>query len=137
MTIRCSKEITKTKISRISNSKSNLRVSAAARAKLTLKQDVRRSRVIGLHSKGLTQMEIARQLGVNQSTISDDMRYIRQKANKNIVDVGDNLSFEFLKYLASTDEISRELWEISEFHIDPNNTDANYIMNINLSTKTR
>jgi DNA-binding NarL/FixJ family response regulator len=48
-----------------SNSNSKIRT----REIVTFEQEVRRSRVIGLISKGLTQMEIAQKLGVDQSTI--------------------------------------------------------------------
>jgi hypothetical protein len=118
-------------------SNSNLKERTKAGEKRSFEQEVRRSRVIVLLSKGLTQMEIAQQLGVNQSTISDDISYIKQDARKKIVEAADNLSFEYLRYLAVTDEISRELWKISVFHIDPNNMDTNYIMNVNISNKNK
>jgi hypothetical protein len=121
----------------VKDEKSNSNSKTRTREIVTFEQEVRRSRVIGLIGKGLTQTEIAQKLGVNQSTISDDLRYIRQEANKNIVDVTDNLSFEYLRCLASSDEISRELWEISDFHIDPNNMDTNYIINVNISNKNK
>ena len=93
----------------VNNDKSNSNSKTRTREIVTFEQEVRRSRVIGLISKGLTQTEIAQKLGVDQSTISDDLRYIRQEAKKNIVAVVDNLSFEFIKYLGSIDEIVREL----------------------------
>jgi DNA-binding NarL/FixJ family response regulator len=71
----------------VNNDKSNSNSKTRTREIVTFEQEVRRSRVIGLHSKGLTQTEIAQKLGVDQSTISDDLRYIRQQANRNIVDV--------------------------------------------------
>jgi NADH/NAD ratio-sensing transcriptional regulator Rex len=78
---------------------------------------------------------IAQKLGVDQSTISDDLSYIRQEAKKNIVAVVDNLSFEFIKYLGSIDEIVRELWEIADTEIDPlanNNNNNNNNNNANI-----
>jgi hypothetical protein len=93
-------------------------------------------------------MEIAQKLGVDQSMISDDLRYIRQEAEKNVVAVVDNLSFEFIKYLGSIDEIVRELWEIADTEIDPlannNNNNANIvpidpnaIISTNMNNKNR
>jgi DNA-binding transcriptional regulator LsrR (DeoR family) len=120
-----------------SHSKPNSNSKTRTREIVTFELEVRRSKVIGLISRGLTQTEIGQKLGVNQSTISDDLRYIRQQANRNIVEVTDNLSFEYLRCLASSDEISKQLWEISDFHIDPNNIDTNYIMNVNISNKNK
>jgi DNA-binding transcriptional regulator LsrR (DeoR family) len=119
------------------NGKSNLKVRAGAREKQIFEQEVRRSRVIGMHTKGLTQMEIGQRLGVNHSTISDDIRYIKELAKWSVVEVADNLSFEYVKNLAAMNEIERSLWEISDFQIDPNNMDTNYIMTVNMSNKNR
>ena len=50
--------------------------------------------MIGLHYKGLTQMEIARELNVDQSTISRDLHYIKEDPTDH-----ENLSDPFEVYI--------------------------------------
>ena len=50
--------------------------------------------MIGLHSKGLAQMEIARELNVDQSTISRDLYYIKEDPTDH-----ENLSDPFEVYI--------------------------------------
>ena len=44
----------------------------------------RRAKVLELSSQGYTQLEIATQLQVDEPTISRDVQYLRQKAQKNL-----------------------------------------------------
>jgi hypothetical protein len=87
-------------------------------------------------------MEIAQQLGVNQSTICDDIYYITREAKRKVVEVTDNISFECIKYPATIDEIVRELWKIANIEIDPlnnnnNAVDPNAIISANINNKNR
>ena len=71
------------------------------------------SQVISLYSKGLTQFEISKQLGVNQSTISRDIQYLKQEAKKKIWKyLNEDILFEYLRYIVGSNEISKNLWEI-------------------------
>jgi IS30 family transposase len=80
-----------------------------------LEQQNRRSKVLALHSKGLTQLEIAEQLGVDQSTVSRDLQHIREESRKYIeIYVTKNIPFEFNRYLAGLDQITKKLWEMAE-----------------------
>lgn len=103
-----------------------------------LEQENRRSRVLALCSKNLTQFEIAQELKVDQSTISRDLRHIKDEAKRKVVEMTDNLSFEYLKYLAATDEVSRELWKIASADpLNNNNYDPNTIISANMNIKNR
>jgi IS30 family transposase len=88
----------------------------AAQIEITdLEQENRRAKVLALHSKGLTQLEIAEHLGVDQSTISRDLHHIRQESRKYIeMHVTKNIPFEFNRYLAGLEQITKRLWEISD-----------------------
>ena len=52
---------------------------------LDIEKENRLSRIVSLYSKGLTQVEIAQELGVDQSTVSRDLQFIKQEAKKKIV----------------------------------------------------
>jgi predicted transcriptional regulator len=127
------------------NGKSHPRKRTGAREEETFEREIRRSRVIGLHSRSLTQVEIAKELDVDQSTISKDLRYIKDEARNKIIEFKDNLSFEFLECLAEISEIKRELWKIASTEIGPllnnnnNNVmiDPNIIITTNMNNKNR
>jgi DNA-binding CsgD family transcriptional regulator len=51
---------------------------------IDLEQENRRSRVLALCSKNLTQFEIAQELKVDQSTISRDLRNIKDEAMRKV-----------------------------------------------------
>jgi hypothetical protein len=73
----------------------------------------RLSQIIALLSKGLTQQEIAQQLGVHQSTISRDFKYLKQEAKRQIWQhLKEDILFEYYRYLGGNNEISKKLWGI-------------------------
>jgi IS30 family transposase len=75
----------------------------------------RRARVIALYSKGLNQAEIAEKLGVNQSTVSRDLREMREQSRKEIgKHVIKDALFEFYRWAAGMDEVTKKAWEIGE-----------------------
>lgn len=77
--------------------------------------EVRRASVIALYSKGLNQMEIATKLGVNQSTVSRDLNELRRQSRKTIEQrVVRDAMFEFCRWNAGIDEITKKAWEIAE-----------------------
>jgi transcriptional regulator with XRE-family HTH domain len=73
------------------------------------------SKIISLYSKGLTQAEIAQELGVDQSTVSRDLQFIKQEAKKKIEKyLNEDILFEYLRYIAGSNEVTRKLWEIAQ-----------------------
>lgn len=80
----------------------------------------RQAKVLMLHSKGFSQSEIARQLNVNQSTISRDLAEIRNKARKSLdTYVKEEIPNEFQIYISGLNQIIKNLWEIVEDKQNP------------------
>jgi transcriptional regulator with XRE-family HTH domain len=80
---------------------------------LDIEKENRLSRIISLYSKGLTQSEIAQELNVDQSTVSRDLQFIKQEAKKKIEKyLNEDILFEYLRYIAGSNEVTRELWGI-------------------------
>src|SRR5918994_5442365 len=80
---------------------------------LDIEKENRLSRIISLYSKGLTQSEIAQELNVDQSTVSRDLQFIKQEAKKKIEKyLNEDILFEYLRYIAGSNEVTRKLWEI-------------------------
>lgn len=66
-----------------------------------------------MYSKGLNQEEIAHELHVDQSTISRDLHFIKLEARKQVEKyLREDILFEYLRYMAGSNEITRKLWEI-------------------------
>ena len=80
---------------------------------LDIEKENRLSKVISLNSKGLNQAEIAQELNVDQSTVSRDLQFIKQEAKKKIEKyLNEDILFEYLRYIAGSNEVTRKLWEI-------------------------
>jgi predicted transcriptional regulator len=71
--------------------------------------------VISLYGRGLSQAEIAAKLGVNQSTVSRDLNEMRKQSRKTVEEhvVRDAL-FEYYRWAAAVDEVTKKAWEIAE-----------------------
>jgi predicted transcriptional regulator len=82
-------------------------------AVIDIERENRLSKVISLNSKGLNQEEIAKELHVDQSTVSRDLQYLKHEA-RIIVEkyLRDDILFEYVRYMAGSNEITRHLWEI-------------------------
>jgi transcriptional regulator with XRE-family HTH domain len=82
-------------------------------APIDIEKENRLSKIISLYSKGLTQSEIAQEIGVDQSTISRDLQFIKQEAKKKIEKyLNEDILFEYLRYIAGSNGVTRHLWEI-------------------------
>jgi hypothetical protein len=80
---------------------------------LNIEKENRLSKVISLYSKGQSQAEIAQELNVDQSTVSRDLQFIKQEAKKKIEKyLNEDILFEYLRYIAGSNEVTRKLWEI-------------------------
>src|SRR5919108_2056365 len=105
-----------------------------------LQQQNRRAKVLGLHSKGMTQAEIASVLQVDQSTVSRNLKYIKEESRKYIEQyVTKDIPFEFNRCLAGLDQITKKLWEIADSsnnNNNNNNTKNNETTNTSTTTIT-
>jgi transcriptional regulator len=82
---------------------------------LDVEKENRLAKIILLCSKGLPQSEIAKKLGVDQSIVSRDLQFIKQQAKREMEKyLNDGILFEYLRYIAVSDEVSAKLWEIIE-----------------------
>jgi len=80
---------------------------------LDIEREHRLAKVTSLYSKGLNQEEIALELHVDQSTVSRDLQLIKQEAGKQVEKyLREDILFEYLRYMAGSNEITRKLWEI-------------------------
>ena len=88
---------------------------ADSKKDLELDKEERLAQMLSLHTKGLTQKEIAEKLDLNQSTVSRDLHYIRQNARTYIENYLQNdIPFEFQSILRGLDEIIKTIWNTVE-----------------------
>ena len=89
-------------------------VSATSKiAVIDIERENRLSKVISLYSKGLNQEEIAQELHVDQSTVSRDLQYIKHQSKIKMEKyLRKAVLFEYVRYMAGSNEITRHLWEI-------------------------
>jgi hypothetical protein len=58
-------------------------------------------------------VEIADKLRADQSTVSRDLQFIKQEAKKKIEKyLNEDILFEYLRYIADSNGVTRKLWEI-------------------------
>jgi IS30 family transposase len=75
----------------------------------------RRRQVASLVSKSLTQTERARRLGVDQSTISDDIKALKEMSRQFVFDLAkSDLAFYYDQCLTGIQEAKREAWKMYE-----------------------
>jgi transcriptional regulator with XRE-family HTH domain len=78
-----------------------------------IEKENRLSKIISLYSKGHTQSEIAERVGIDQSTVSRDLQFIKQEAKNKIEKyLNEDILFEYLRYIAGSNEVTRHLWEL-------------------------
>lgn len=75
----------------------------------------RRERVSIFLSQSITEIEIARRLKVDQSTVSRDVKQIKKESQRVIQNIAkETLPFEFGRCLSSLGRVSKECWNIFE-----------------------
>jgi predicted transcriptional regulator len=75
----------------------------------------RRLKVIEMRSRGLSQIEIARELQVSEASISSDMQYLRNQAKESIKEYAtEYLPEQYQVCLTALDIILRHAFEILE-----------------------
>jgi transcriptional regulator len=73
----------------------------------------RRSKVIEMRSRGLSQLEIAHELQVSKASISSDMQYLRKQAKESIKEyVTEHLPEQYQICLSALDTILKHAFEI-------------------------
>jgi hypothetical protein len=73
----------------------------------------RRSKVIEMRSRGLNQIEIARELQVSKASISSDMQYLRKQAKESIKEyVTEHLPEQYQICLTALESIIKHAFEI-------------------------
>jgi hypothetical protein len=84
----------------------------------------RRRRVASLLTKCKTQTEIARHIGVDQSTISDDVKALREMSQRFIYDLAkSDLGFYYKSCLDGLEEVKKEAWDVHDRYVDPGSPD--------------
>jgi len=74
---------------------------------------VRRREVASLLAQSRTESEIAKTLGVNQSTISRDVRALKEEAGSFLQDLAkSDLVFLYQQSIRGVEEVKRRLWDI-------------------------
>jgi transcriptional regulator len=75
----------------------------------------RRSKVVEIRAKGMSQIEIARELQVSDSSISSDVQYLREQAKGTIKEYAtDHLPEQYQVCLTALDEIIKRAFDILE-----------------------
>jgi predicted transcriptional regulator len=75
----------------------------------------RRSKVVEMRSRGLSQIEIARELQVSKQSISSDVQYLRNQAKESIKEyVTEHLPEQYQVCLIALDEIIKRAFDILE-----------------------
>lgn len=91
----------------------NISSTASKIAVIDIEKQNRLSKVISLYSKGLNQEEIAQELHIDQSTVSRDLQYIKHEARIKVeMYLREDILFEYVRYMAGSNEITRHLWKI-------------------------
>ena len=73
----------------------------------------RRKRVASLLAQSMTETEIADKLNVDQSTISRDIKVLKQLSQKFVYDLAkSDLAFYYKQCLVGIEEVKRRAWEI-------------------------
>ena len=75
----------------------------------------RRSKAVEMRAKGMSQIEIARELQVSEASISLDMQYLRNQAKESIKEyVTEHLPEQYQVCLSALDTILKHAFEILE-----------------------
>ena len=72
------------------------------------------AKVLELYSRGMTQTEIAHQLGLSQSVVSKDLKRMRKRVKEQVEDIVSDGKWDFGLYLSGCDAAISKLWEIAE-----------------------
>jgi hypothetical protein len=79
----------------------------------TFQIEERRRRLASMLARSITEWECARELGVDQSTISRDVKALKEMSQRFVFDLAkSDLAYYYKQKLDSLDEAKREAWNI-------------------------
>src|SRR5215217_6080051 len=79
----------------------------------TFRIEERRRKVASLLAQSMTEEEIAQQLDVNQSTISRDIKVLKQISQQFIYDLAkSDLAYYYKQCINGIEEVKRKAWEM-------------------------
>src|SRR5687767_4560001 len=77
------------------------------------KIEVRRRQVASLLAQSMTETEIARKLNVDQSTISRDIKALKQMSQQFVFDLAkSDLAYHYQHCINGIEEVRRKAWEL-------------------------
>ena len=89
--------------------------------KYTFKIEERRRKVASLLARSMTETEIAQALKVDQSTISRDVKALKELSQKFVYNLAkSDLSYYYKQSIDGIEEAKREVWKIYHHHNNNN-----------------
>jgi len=86
----------------------------------------RRSKVASLLAQSMTECEIAYELKVDQSTISRDIKVLKQQSQQFVYDLAkSDLAFYYKQCIDGIEEVKRKVWEMLRKSNDNSNENNN------------
>jgi hypothetical protein len=77
--------------------------------------ELRRARTLELAARGMSQIDISRSLGVDPSTTSLDLQYVRCKAQEHLqVHIQDTVVLQWEKTMSGLQQVLQKVWDIAE-----------------------
>jgi IS30 family transposase len=87
--------------------------------KHTFKIEERRRKVASLLAQSMTEEEIAHELNVDQSTISRDIKVLKQMSQQFVYDLAkSDLAYCYKQCINGIEEVKRKAWEIDRSNDD-------------------
>jgi IS30 family transposase len=77
--------------------------------------ELRRGRVLELAARGMSQIQIAKELNVSNSTISLDLQYTKCKAQEHLqTHIQDTVVLQWEKTMSGLQQVLQKVWDIAE-----------------------
>ena len=77
--------------------------------------ELRRGRTLELAARGMSQIDISRSLGVDPSTTSLDLQYVRCKAQEHLqTHIQDTVVLQWEKTMNGLQQVLQKVWDIAE-----------------------
>jgi hypothetical protein len=77
--------------------------------------ELRRARTLELAARGMSQIDISRSLGVDPSTTSLDLQYVRCKAQEHLqTHIQETVVLQWEKTMSGLQQVLQKVWDIAE-----------------------